>query len=213
MLVMPEHLSIERRQIHDGLSARRSSSRRRKAAWRKHGTWPSECATRAAASSSINSPIPDNPRAHYEGTGPEIWRDTGGTITHLVSSMGTTGTIMGCSRYFKEKNPRFRSSGCQPEEGSQFRHPQMAGSLSAENLRCPACGPDHARVPDRGGGNDPAIGARGGYFRRYFVRRRAGRCAQNIRRDRKRYHCVDRMRPRGSLSFHRCFPGLVMSLV
>jgi cysteine synthase B len=63
---------------------------------------------------------PDNPLAHYEGTGPEIWRDTGGRITHFVSSMGTTGTIMGCSRYFKEQNPGIRIVGCQPEEGSQI---------------------------------------------------------------------------------------------
>jgi cysteine synthase B len=63
---------------------------------------------------------PDNPIAHYEGTGPEIWRDTGGRITHFVSSMGTTGTIMGCSRYFKEQNPAIRIIGCQPEEGSQI---------------------------------------------------------------------------------------------
>lgn len=63
---------------------------------------------------------PDNPLAHYEGTGPEIWRDTDGRITHFVSSMGTTGTIMGCSRYFKEQNPAIRIIGCQPEEGSQI---------------------------------------------------------------------------------------------
>ncbi len=63
---------------------------------------------------------PDNPLAHYERTGPEIWRDTGGRITHFVSSMGTTGTIMGCSRYFKERNPAIRIIGCQPEEGSQI---------------------------------------------------------------------------------------------
>jgi cysteine synthase B len=63
---------------------------------------------------------PDNPLAHYETTGPEIWRDTDGRITHFVSSMGTTGTIMGCSRYFKEMNPAIRIIGCQPDEGSQI---------------------------------------------------------------------------------------------
>jgi cysteine synthase B len=63
---------------------------------------------------------PDNPLAHYEGTGPELWRDTNGSITHFVSSMGTTGTIMGCSRYLKEMNPAIRIVGCQPEEGSQI---------------------------------------------------------------------------------------------
>jgi len=63
---------------------------------------------------------PDNPLAHYEGTGPEIWCETDGRVTHFVSSMGTTGTIMGCSRYLKERNPAIRIVGCQPEEGSQI---------------------------------------------------------------------------------------------
>jgi cysteine synthase B len=63
---------------------------------------------------------PDNPRAHFETTGPEIWRDTAGTITHFVSSMGTTGTIMGVSRCLKEKNPAIEIIGVQPAEGSQI---------------------------------------------------------------------------------------------
>jgi cysteine synthase B len=63
---------------------------------------------------------PDNPRAHYETTGPEIWRDTGGRVTHFVSSMGTTGTIMGVSRFLKEKNPAIVIVGAQPAEGSQI---------------------------------------------------------------------------------------------
>jgi cysteine synthase B len=63
---------------------------------------------------------PDNPLAHYVGTGPEIWRDTQGRVTHFVATMGTTGTIMGCSRFFKEKNARIQVIGCQPQEGSQI---------------------------------------------------------------------------------------------
>ena len=63
---------------------------------------------------------PDNPLAHYEGTGPEIWRETQGRVTHFVSSMGTTGTIMGVSRYLKEQNPGICVVGCQPEQGSQI---------------------------------------------------------------------------------------------
>ena len=62
----------------------------------------------------------DNPLAHYEGTGPEIWRDTQGQVTHFVSSMGTTGTIMGVSRYLKEMNQAVCIVGCQPEQGSQI---------------------------------------------------------------------------------------------
>ena len=63
---------------------------------------------------------PDNPLAHYEGTGPEIWRDTEGKITHFVSSMGTTGTIMGTSRFLKEQNQKVQIVGVQPSEGSQI---------------------------------------------------------------------------------------------
>ncbi len=63
---------------------------------------------------------PDNPIAHYEGTGPEIWRDTAGQITHFVSSMGTTGTIMGVSRYLKEQNPNIKIVGVQPKDGAQI---------------------------------------------------------------------------------------------
>jgi len=63
---------------------------------------------------------PDNPLAHYETTAPEIWRQSEGGITHFVSSMGTTGTIMGCSRYFREVEPNIRIIGVQPAEGSQI---------------------------------------------------------------------------------------------
>jgi S-sulfo-L-cysteine synthase (O-acetyl-L-serine-dependent) len=63
---------------------------------------------------------PDNPRAHYEGTGPEIWRDTHGEITHFVSAMGTTGTIMGVSKYLKEQNPEIEIVGVTPAEGASI---------------------------------------------------------------------------------------------
>ena len=63
---------------------------------------------------------PDNPRAHYEGTAPEIWRDTQGKLTHFVATMGTTGTIMGCSRYFKEQNPVIQIVGVQPDGESSI---------------------------------------------------------------------------------------------
>ena len=63
---------------------------------------------------------PDNPRAHYEGTGPEIWRDTSGEITHFVSAMGTTGTIMGVSEYLKEQNPEIEIVGVTPAEGASI---------------------------------------------------------------------------------------------
>ncbi|MEP5763053.1 MAG: cysteine synthase CysM [Halieaceae bacterium] len=63
---------------------------------------------------------PDNPEAHYRGTGPELWEQTGGSITHFVSSMGTTGTIMGTSRYLKQMNPEIQIVGLQPQDGSSI---------------------------------------------------------------------------------------------
>jgi len=63
---------------------------------------------------------PDNPVAHYEATGPEIWRDTAGQVTHFISSMGTTGTIMGVSRFLKEQNPNIQIIGVQPKDGAQI---------------------------------------------------------------------------------------------
>jgi cysteine synthase B len=82
-------------------------------AWSWRATSPKNCAPRA----KVNA---DNPQAHYEGTGPEIWRDTGGRVTHFISSMGTTGTVVGTSHYLKEQNPAIQIIGCQPEEGSQI---------------------------------------------------------------------------------------------
>jgi len=83
---------------------------------------------------------PDNPMAHYEGTGPEIWRDTQGQVTHFVSSMGTTGTIMGVSAYLKTQNPEIEIIGLQPEDGASIpgirRWPQayMPGIFDAAKV-------------------------------------------------------------------------------
>ena len=119
ILVMPEHLSVERRQSmaafgaeivltpkEGGMEMARDVAEKMRDEGR--GVILDQFAN------------PDNPLSHYEGTGPEIWRDTQGRITHFVSSMGTTGTIMGCSRFFKEKNPKIQIIGCQPTEGSQI---------------------------------------------------------------------------------------------
>jgi cysteine synthase B len=119
VLVMPEHLSLERRQAmrafgaeivlvskEGGMEEARDVAERMEA--EGQGLILDQFAN------------PDNPLSHYEGTGPEIWRDTEGKITHFVSSMGTTGTIMGCSKFFKEKNPKIQIIGCQPTEGSQI---------------------------------------------------------------------------------------------
>ena len=119
VLVMPEHLSVERRQTMGAFGARFVLTPR-------EGGMEAAIDTarrmEAAGEGKVLDQFsnPDNPLAHYEGTGPEIWRDTEGSITHFVSSMGTTGTIMGTSRYLKEKNPAIQVVGVQPEEGAQI---------------------------------------------------------------------------------------------
>jgi cysteine synthase B len=119
ILVMPEHLSLERRQTMSAFGAEivltpkaGGMETARDVAERMRDDGKGIILDQFAN--------PDNPLAHYEGTGPEIWRDTGGRITHFVSSMGTTGTIMGVSRYLKEQNPAIVIIGCQPDEGSQI---------------------------------------------------------------------------------------------
>ncbi|MDE2148415.1 MAG: cysteine synthase CysM [Gammaproteobacteria bacterium] len=112
-LVMPEHMSGERRAVMKAFGAEIIP------VTKEQGM---EYARDLALSMQVDGKgrvldqfaNPDNPRAHYEGTAPEIWRDTGGRLTHFVATMGTTGTIMGCSRFFKEKNPAIRVVGVQP---------------------------------------------------------------------------------------------------
>jgi len=119
VLVMPEHLSLERRQTMaafgaeiiltpkaGGMETARDVAEKMRAEGR--GIILDQFANQ------------DNPLSHYRGTGPEIWNETGGRITHFVSSMGTTGTIMGAGKFFREKNPAVVIVGCQPEEGSQI---------------------------------------------------------------------------------------------
>jgi len=116
ILVMPEHLSVERRQTmaaygaqfvltpqKGGMELARDTAERMRDAG--EGVILDQFAN------------PDNPLAHYTGTGPEIWRDTQGRITHFIATMGTTGTLMGCSRFLKEKNPRVQVVGVQPAPG------------------------------------------------------------------------------------------------
>ena len=119
ILVMPEHQSLERRQtMHafgaqlvltpkaGGMETARDTAQRMRA--EGQGIILDQFAN------------PDNPLAHYRGTGPEIWRDTNGTVTHFVSAMGTTGTIMGVSRFLKEMNAAIAIVGAQPAEGAQI---------------------------------------------------------------------------------------------
>jgi len=119
ILIMPENMSMERRAIMKAYGAEIILT-------------PAEGSMEAAIDLARDMVAkgegimldqfsnPDNPRAHYEGTGPEIWRDTQGTVTHFVSAMGTTGTIMGVSRFLKEQNPEIQIIGVQPLEGSSI---------------------------------------------------------------------------------------------
>ena len=119
ILIMPEHMSGERRALMKAFGAEIRLT-------------PQEGSMEAAIDLSRQMEAEgkgiildqfsneDNPLAHYEGTGPEIWRDTGGQITHFVSSMGTTGTIMGVSRYLKEVNPEVQIVGVQPADGANI---------------------------------------------------------------------------------------------
>jgi cysteine synthase B len=119
ILIMPEHLSVERRQTMRAFGAEILLTPQKGGMEAARDL--AEKMVREGKGIMLDQfANPDNPLAHYETTGPEIWRDTEGKITHFVSSMGTTGTIMGCSRFFKEKNPRIQIVGCQPEEGSQI---------------------------------------------------------------------------------------------
>ena len=118
-LVMPENQSMERRQTMRAFGAELVLTP--KAGSMEMARDTAEKLRDAGGGIILDQfANPDNPLAHYEGTAPEIWRDTQGRITHFVSSMGTTGTIMGCSRYLKEQNPRIQIVGVQPTEGSQI---------------------------------------------------------------------------------------------
>jgi S-sulfo-L-cysteine synthase (O-acetyl-L-serine-dependent) len=119
VLVMPEHLSVERRQSMKAFGAEIVLTSK-EGGMEKARDVAEQMRVEGRGIILDQFANPDNPRAHYEGTAPEIWRDTGGEITHLVSSMGTTGTIMGCAKYFKEKNPEIQIIGVQPEEGAQI---------------------------------------------------------------------------------------------
>jgi cysteine synthase B len=119
ILVMPEHLSVERGQVMRAFGAELVLTP--KAGGMEYAR-DLAMKMRDEGKGIILDQFanPDNPLAHYRGTGPEIWRDTNGAITHFVSAMGTTGTIMGVSRFLKEKNPAITVVGAQPEEGSQI---------------------------------------------------------------------------------------------
>jgi len=117
VLIMPEHMSVERRAVMKTFGAEIILVSK-EASMEGARDLATEMGARGEGRVLDQFSNPDNPLAHYEGTGPEIWRDTAGSITHFVSAMGTTGTIMGTSRYLKEQNPAVEIVGVTPAEGS-----------------------------------------------------------------------------------------------
>ena len=119
VLVMPEDLSIERAQTMKAFGAELVLTP--KSGGMEHARDLAEAMQKRGEGKVLDQfANPDNPRIHYETTGPELWEQTGGRITHFVSAMGTTGTITGVSRYLKEKNPAIRIIGAQPADGSRI---------------------------------------------------------------------------------------------
>ncbi|MRW87190.1 cysteine synthase CysM [Pseudoduganella sp. FT26W] len=119
LLLMPENLSVERRQSMAAYGAQILLTP--KTGGMEYARDMAEQLQKDGKGIILDQfANQDNARAHYEGTGPEIWRDTEGRVTHFVSAMGTTGTIMGTSRYLKEQNPAIQIIGAEPEEGSSI---------------------------------------------------------------------------------------------
>ncbi len=119
LLLMPENLSVERRQSMAAYGAEIMLTP--KTGGMEYARDLAEQLQREGRGVILDQfANPDNPLAHFETTGPEIWRDTAGRITHFISAMGTTGTIMGVSAYLKQQNPAIQIIGAQPEEGSQI---------------------------------------------------------------------------------------------
>jgi len=119
-LVMPDNLSAERRVSMTAYGAELILTPASKGGMEYARDLAMEMQARGEGKVLDQFANSDNPRVHFETTGPEIWRDTGGAVTHFVSAMGTTGTIMGVSRYLKEQNPEVEIVGAQPAEGSQI---------------------------------------------------------------------------------------------
>jgi cysteine synthase B len=120
ILIMPDNLSLERRQSMTAYGAQLILTPAKEGGMEYARDLAEKMQREGKGRILDQFANPDNPRAHYEGTGPEIWRDTKGGITHFVSAMGTTGTIMGVSQYLKEQSEKVEIIGCQPSEGSQI---------------------------------------------------------------------------------------------
>ena len=120
VLIMPDNLSVERRASMTAYGAQLILTPASKGGMEHARDLAMQMQQEGRGKVLDQFANPDNPLAHYETTGPEVWEATGGRVTHFVASMGTTGTIMGVSRYLKERNPAVRIIGAQPTDGSQI---------------------------------------------------------------------------------------------
>ena len=119
ILIMPENQSLERRQTMKAFGAELIlTSKEGSMELARDTALKMQAEGKGVVLDQFGNP--DNPRAHFEGTGPEIWRDTQNKVTHFISSMGTTGTIVGTSKFLKQMNPNIQIIGVQPEEGAQI---------------------------------------------------------------------------------------------
>ena len=201
-LIMPEHMSAERRSTMKAFGAEiilvsRTAS--------MEGARDLALQMQAEGKGRVLDQFanPDNPRAHYETTGPEIWRDTQGKITHFVSAMGTTGTIMGTSRFLKEKNPAVQIIGVQPSDGSQIPGIRRWSKEYLPKIYDPrACGSGHGGKSERSRGDDARTRRARRHIRWHLFRRRRGGGVAFVARG---IQCRDRrhrVRPWRPLSFH-----------
>ena len=207
ILVMPDNLSLERRQTMRAFGAELVLTP--KAGGMERARDLAEQMRDEGKGIILDQfANPDNPLAHYRGTGPEIWRDTAGRITHFVSAMGTTGTIMGVSRFLKEKNPAITIIGAQPEEGSQIpgirKWPEAYLPKIFDRARVDR---DRDRLAGRRRGHDAPARARGRHLRRHLGGRRVRGRAAHRARGRERDDRVRRLRSRRPLPVDRRVPG------
>ncbi len=196
VLVMPEDLSIERAQTMRAFGAELVLTP--KSGGMEYARDLAEQMQREGQGRVLDQfANADNPRVHYETTGPEIWADTAGRVTHFVSAMGTTGTITGVSRYLKEKKSGGAHRRCAAvRRFAHPRHPQVARGLPAEDLRSEPRRRTGAGEPGRRRGHGAPPGARGGLVRRHFRRRRVLGGAADRAPGGKRHHRLHRLRPR-----------------
>ena len=194
VLIMPEDLSIERAQTMKAFGAELILTP--KSGGMEYARDLAERMQREGKGRVLDQfGNDDNPLIHFETTGPEIWQDTQGRVTHFVSAMGTTGTITGVSRYLKTQNPNVRIIGAQPSEGSRIPGIRKWPQEFAQNLRRQPCGRLGLCEPRRCRGDVPTHGARGRHFCGHLSGRGVLGGAANFTAGGQRDHCVHRLRP------------------